>query len=199
LIEGCRLIGGPQVRNVATIGGNVAHALPAGDGTIALHALDAQAQLASTDGLRWVPIQDLFAGPGKAAFDRSTTLVVGFKIGLKGPREGSAFRRVMRPQGVAIAILNMSCWLRLAEDGSIETIRLAVGPGGPTPFRARQTETVLAGRTWGEEAGQIAGNTLLDEVSLRTSRHRATETYRRHLSEILLRRTVEAALEQVHG
>ena len=50
LVEACRLIGGPQVRNTATLGGNVAHALPAGDGTIALLALDAQAEVASLQG-----------------------------------------------------------------------------------------------------------------------------------------------------
>jgi len=52
VVEGCGLIGGPQVRNVATIGGNVSHALPAGDGTISLLALDTEVRIASTDGVR---------------------------------------------------------------------------------------------------------------------------------------------------
>ena len=65
LAEACVLIGGPQVRNTATLGGNVAHALPAGDGTIALAALDAQVEVASPSGRKRVSILDLFRGPGQ--------------------------------------------------------------------------------------------------------------------------------------
>src|SRR5512134_3558738 len=62
LTEACNLIAGPQVRNVATLGGNVAHALPAADGTIALLALNAQAEIASFAGTRRVPFKELFLG-----------------------------------------------------------------------------------------------------------------------------------------
>ena len=63
LFEAAGLIGGPQVRNTATLGGNVAHALPAGDGTIALLTLNAQAEVASLQGCRRKPIGELFLGP----------------------------------------------------------------------------------------------------------------------------------------
>ena len=69
LVEACGLIGGPQVRNTATLGGNVAHALPAGDGTIAALALDAQVEIASRAGRRIVPMESLFLGPGRSALD----------------------------------------------------------------------------------------------------------------------------------
>src|SRR5574339_758727 len=65
LTEACNLIAGPPVRNVATLGGNVAHALPAADGTIALLALNAVAEVASVSGVRRVPFTSLFLGPGK--------------------------------------------------------------------------------------------------------------------------------------
>jgi carbon-monoxide dehydrogenase medium subunit len=71
LIEACSLIAGPQVRNTATLGGNVAHALPAADGTIALVALDAQAEIADSNGLRRVPFIDRWApGPEYSHFGR---------------------------------------------------------------------------------------------------------------------------------
>lgn len=196
LVEGCSLIGGPQVRNVATIGGNVAHALPAGDGTISLLALNAQAQLASARGLRWRPINELFAGPGQTTFDRAHELLVHFKLPLRGEREGSAFRRVMRPQGVAIAILNMGVWIRLEEDGSLAEVRLAVGPAGPRPLRAYRTEEVLRGQIPDEQTLKAATETLLDEAQLRTSKHRATHAYRVHLIAVLLERTLRAAVKQ---
>lgn len=68
LVEACELIGGPQVRNVATLGGNVAHALPAGDGTIALLALGAEAEIASENGANWVSMEELFFRSGRAKF-----------------------------------------------------------------------------------------------------------------------------------
>src|SRR5690606_1200883 len=82
LTEACNLIAGPQVRNVATLGGNVAHALPAADGTIALLALNAQAEVAGLAGTRCVPLGELFLGPGKSALKHGEELLVGFYIPL---------------------------------------------------------------------------------------------------------------------
>ena len=109
LTEACGLIGGSQVRNTATLGGNVAHALPAADGTIALMALDAEAEIASLTGHRRAPLREIFVGPGVNSLENE--LLVGFYLSLKNPGDASAFKRVMRPQGVAIAILNLGVWL----------------------------------------------------------------------------------------
>jgi len=179
VVEGCSLIGGPQVRNVATIGGNVAHALPAGDGTIALLALDAEVNIASSPGKsRWEPLVAIFAGPGRVTFDRERELLVGFRFPCRTVRGGSAFQRVMRPQGVAIAILNMAAWLHLDANRQINDLHIACGPAGPLPFRAYQTEDVFKGKVFEEDTFNQACRVLDQEVSLRTSRHRATQEYR---------------------
>lgn len=196
LVAGCGLIGGPQVRNVATIGGNVAHALPAGDGTIALLALDAEAQLASRRGRDWYPLAQIYVGPGKTSFDRAKEVLVSFRFPARRANESSAFKRIMRPQGVAIAILNMAIWIR-SEGHVFEATRIAVGPGGPRPFRAEQTETFLQGQTISKGTIQQASQVLLDEISLRTSRHRATKEYRQHLIPTLLSDTMEAVLRNL--
>lgn len=196
VIEGCGLIGGPQVRNVATIGGNVSHALPAGDGTIALLALDTEVQIISREGSRWQPLIDIFAGPGKVTFDRKKEIVVGFRFRTAGVREGSAFHRVMRPQGVAIAILNMAAWVKLEQDGSFESVRISCGPAGPKPFRALKTEKYLKGKTLDDAVVMAAAEILAGEVSLRTSAHRATKDYRHQLLPVLLRVVLETALER---
>jgi CO/xanthine dehydrogenase FAD-binding subunit len=198
VVEGCGLIGGPQVRNVATIGGNVAHALPAGDGTISLLALDTEVQLATAEGTSWEPLIKIFAGPGKVNFDRTETLVAGFRFKLKGEREGSAFHRVMRPQGVAIAILNMAAWVKTGSGGEIERIRISCGPAGPKPFRANQTEQFLAGKRWDEAVFKEAAKILGGEVSLRTSAHRATKEYRHQLLPVLLEEVVENAIRRAN-
>ena len=80
--------GGPQVRNVATLGGNVAHALPAADGTIALLALDAQAEIAGQRDCGGMPFGELFLGPGKSALKHGEELLVGFYIKTHGQSKG---------------------------------------------------------------------------------------------------------------
>jgi xanthine dehydrogenase FAD-binding subunit len=190
--EACGLIGGPQVRNTATLGGNVGHALPAADGTIALLALGALAEIASLDGRRFVSLESLFLGPGKSVLLPCQELLLGFSLPLRQPGQASVHRRVMRPQGVAIAILNMAAWLE--RDGErITEARLAVGPAAPTPFRARRTETVLQGQPLTAETIAAAYEALLTEARFRTSPHRATAEYRRHLAGVLLKETLTTA------
>lgn len=188
LVEACAGIGGSQVRNVATIGGNVAHALPAGDGSIALLALGAEAKIISHEGERWVEMEALFTGPGTPSFDPREELLAGFKFSRQMNNQRSAFHRIMRPQGVAIAILNMAIWLQTGERQAVEDVRIAVGPAGPVPFRARGTEQFLIGQELKEELIEQAEEILQGESKLRTSRHRATEEYRRHLLGYLLRK-----------
>ena len=198
VVEGCGLIGGPQVRNVATIGGNVAHALPAGDGTISLLALDTEVQLATAEGTSWEPLIEIFRGPGEVNFDRKKVLIAGFRFRTKDEKEGSAFQRVMRPQGVAIAILNMAGWLKIGPDGEIERTRISCGPAGPKPFRAYQTEKFLAGKKWDDGVYQQAAEILGGEVSLRTSAHRATKEYRHKLLPVLLQKVIEKAIHRAN-
>lgn len=195
LAEASGLIGGPQVRNVATLGGNVAHALPAADGTIALMALGARAEIATLQGSRQVPLESLFKGPGQSTLDPRKDLLVGFHIPQKKAHEGSAFQRVMRPQGVAIAILNCAVWVR-QNGGIIEDVRLAVGPSGPVPKRLRKVEDALRGMRPGEEEIEKTIATLLVEASFRTSRHRATEAYRKEMAAVLLRETLQLACKR---
>ena len=194
LVEACSLVGGPQVRNSATLGGNVAHALPAADGSIALLALDAQAEIADLNGRRQVPLETLYLGPGRSMLAESGELLVGFWLGLRQKGQASAFRRVMRPQGVALPVLNVAAWLR--RDGErLAEVRIAVGPAGPKPFRARQTEQALVGQPLNEATLASANEVLLEEARFRTSPLRATAEYRRHLAGVLLRQVLMAAWE----
>ncbi len=196
VVEGCGLIGGPQVRNVATIGGNVSHALPAGDGTISLLAMDTEVQIASEAGLRWQSLVEIFAGPGQVTFDRRKELVTGFRFRQQGDREASAFHRVMRPQGVAIAILNMSAWVKTEVDGTLADVRIACGPAGPRPFRAYKTEDFLKGKRLDGNTLAQASKELDGEVSLRTSAYRATKEYRHSLLPVLLEVVLTTAIER---
>ncbi len=192
LVEACELIGGPQVRNVATLGGNVAHALPAADGTIALLALDAEAQIANLAGTRWAPLPELFLGPGRSALVASGEILVGFRIPLRRRGEASCFRRIMRPQGVALPIINLAVWLR-AEAGAVSGIRIAVGPGAAIPWRAQGAEEFLLGKSISDETARGALAALRARVGFRSSARRASSDYRRQVVRPLFEEVLASA------
>jgi carbon-monoxide dehydrogenase medium subunit len=195
LVEACNLIAGPQVRNVATLGGNVAHALPAADGTIALLALNAEAEIASALGEKRIPFQELFLGPGKSSLKHGEELIVGFYLPLSAHHQASCFKRIMRPQGVALPILNCAVWLEREKD-VIKDIRIAVGPGGGMPFRATQAEDFLRGKSLNETTFESALEALLAQSQFRTSARRASGDYRRHIVRGLFRDVIETAWER---
>jgi CO/xanthine dehydrogenase FAD-binding subunit len=195
LADAAAVMGNPQVCNMATIGGNVAHALPAADGTISLMALDAQAEVANINGRRMVPLQALFKGPGESTLVPGFDLLVGFYLPLQEKEQASAFARRINPQGIALAILNMAIWLERIGDRIID-IRLAVGPSGPVPLRMRAAEKVLIGQTPSPEVQARALEELLKETHFRTSPHRATAEYRRHLAGVLLQEALTMAWQR---
>ena len=195
LTEAANLIAGPQVRNVATLGGNVAHALPAADGTIALLALDAQAEIANASGIRCIPFHELFLGPGKSALKHGEELLVGFYLPLKQDHQASCFKRIMRPQGVALPILNCAVWIA-REENCIADIHIAVGPGGATPFRATNAENTLRGQPLNDEAFAHTLEALLAQAQFRTSARRASADYRKHIAMGLFKDVLETAWER---
>jgi len=195
LAEAASLMGNPQVCNVATIGGNVAHALPAADGSISLLALDAQAEVACMGGRRRVLLSALFKGPGESTLDPHCDLLVGFYLPLHEKGQASAFSRRINPQGIALAILNLSIWLERKED-RIANVRIAVGPSGPIPLRMITAEKVLINQTPFPDVQAHALDELLKEAHFRNSLHRATAEYRRHLAGILLNEAFSKAWQR---
>ncbi|MDD5469061.1 MAG: FAD binding domain-containing protein [Anaerolineales bacterium] len=197
LYQACSLIGGPQVRNVATLGGNVGHALPAADGAIALLGLDAVAHVYDAGGYHRRGTGELYAGPGRSALN-ADQILVAFSIPMEVAGCSSAFCRVMRPQGVAIAILNMAVWVQ-ADGEVIQDVRIAAGPAGKVPFRATAAEAVLRGQAWSLAVLDEAIAAFLSEARFRTSPHRATFAYRQHLAGVLLRETLSHAWQQARA
>lgn len=199
LVESCGVIGGPQVRNVATLGGNVAHALPAGDGTTSLVALDAEAEIIQEGERRWVPILAMYRGPGQSLLDPTRDLLMRFRFTLNQPeREATAFKRIMRPQGVALPILGCAIWVRLSEDHShYEDVRICMAPVGPTPRRAEAVEEALRGQGVNDETLASALHVAHETLQPRTSKYRATAEYRQEMIDILLRRTLKLAVQRV--
>ena len=209
LVESCSVVGGPQVRNVATIGGNVAHALPAADGTIGLLALNAEVQihtLATQNGSdegtltsEWKPLLAIFTGPGRNNLS-SNQLISAFRFPQRQARQASAFDRIMRPQGVALPILGLAANVMFDESlTQIVDATIAIGQAGPIPFRAATAEEVLKSAPFSDELLEAAIDAAQAQAQLRTSRHRASQEYRHEMVAVLLRRVLLAAVARARA
>ena len=192
LVEAAQLVGGPQVRNTASLGGNVVRALPAADGTIALMVLQTQAEIADLQGRRMIPVAKLFLGPGKSLIDSQREILVGFHLPVRQAHQASAFYRIMRAQGIALPILNVSVWLERKSE-RIQDVRIAVGPGGPMPWRASNAEDSLRGQPYSQASFVAARESVLKQVGFRTSVYRASAEYRLHLADNVLNECLETA------
>ncbi|MBT8106633.1 MAG: FAD binding domain-containing protein [Gammaproteobacteria bacterium] len=196
LAESCGVIGGPQVRNVGTLAGNVAHALPAGDGTIGLLALGGEIEVAGADGTRWMPLQDSFKGPGKSFIDRYRQVLTRLRFRPTGPGEGSAHHRVMRPQGLCLPIISMGVRIALDADDVICDARISMGPVGPVPHLAEPAMEVLLGEPATASQYAKAAEVALQHVELRASKYRATREYREQMVRTFLPVILERAAER---
>lgn len=197
LVESCGVVGGPQVRNVGTLGGNVAHALPAADGTTSLVVLDAEAEILQDGQRRQVPILGMFKGPGQSLVDPAKDLLLKFRFRLAGPGEGTAFKRIMRPQGVALPVLGCAVRLRLGADGeTVEEARVCIGPVGPVPARAESVEAALKGHKFSDTVLDNAVQVARRDLHPRISKYRATAEYRVEMIEVLLHRAIPLAVRR---
>ena len=176
-------IGAPAIREMGTIGGNVANASPAGDSLIPLYLLGARVNLVGPDGERSLPIEEFVLGPGKTALQRGELIR---SVWLPFPEGGPTayFRKVGRRRALVIAVASLGAliWLR---DGIVEETRLALGSVAPTVFRPREVERALVGKPLHPEALRPLAEELSRKVKP-ISDIRATEGYRRRVAGNLL-------------
>ena len=128
IVEAAMVVGSVQIRNRATIAGNLCNASPAADTAPALLAYRASLNLVSTSGRRPLPLDDFFAGPGRTALAPGE-VVESIDLPLPTERTGGAFERLTRRHGVDLAIVNLCCVVRESGD-----VCFAFGAVGPRPF-----------------------------------------------------------------
>lgn len=170
-------VGGPQIRNAGTIGGNIISASPAADLVPVLMTLDAKLKLVSAVGERIVPITEFMKSPGRTNISHDELLV---EILLPKHSGTSVFYKVGKRNALAISIVNLA--IVLHNDVSIiKNIAIALGSVGPVALRAYKTEQFLQGLSVHENMDEVlqqATNILITEISPITD-IRATEQYRR--------------------
>jgi len=164
---------GRQVRNIATIGGNVAHCSPCGDTIPPLLIHDAAAVVVSSAGQHKVPIEEMAGGPYHCTL-RPNELITHFI--LKPIPEGvgfADFRKIGRRKELAIARMSMAAMARQAGDKSISFIRFALGSCTPTPHRFQEIEEMLLDRVPDEkllwEAGRVLAERMIEITGRRLS------------------------------
>jgi len=200
LAEAAAWVGSPQIRNVGTLAGNVVNAQPAADGAIALAALDAQVEITRASGSHWVPLASLYAGPGMSTVDPTAEIVTAFRFQAQGPHDGSAFERLARRRALALPLINVGACVQLDAEGAVFlSVRIAVGPVAPMPFRAARAEAVLKHRLVSQEAIDDAANMAAAECKPRSSLLRAGKEYRQELVRVLTRRALTRASDRARG
>ena len=189
LAEGAAEIGSIQIRNLATLGGNIAHASPAADTVAALLALDAQVDIASADGERSVPINALFTGPGQTVLTAGE-IITQFR--LPSPASGSHYIKHKIREVMDLAFIGVAAAVDM-DDGTITGARIGLAAVAPTPIRAPEAEELLAGNSLTDallaEAGEAAAAACSPISDLRCSAE-----HRREMVDVLTRRTVQAAV-----
>jgi CO/xanthine dehydrogenase FAD-binding subunit len=192
LVDACDHFASAQLRNAATIGGNVCNASPAGDLLVPLLVLDARVELASKPNgerrTRSVPLREFFAGPGRTIRERSEVLVA---VVLPIPAAGFVARFVKFGARPALDISAVSIGVAgVRRDGVLSDVRVAFGAVAPTPMRAPRTEAALEGRRLDAVTIAAAAAVARDEVRP-ISDVRASDWYRRELIHNLTKRVLD--------
>ncbi|MFB3883962.1 MAG: xanthine dehydrogenase family protein subunit M [Thermodesulfobacteriota bacterium] len=203
LSQAASLMGSPQIRNRATIGGNIVSAQPAADGTLALLPFDAMLEIEGMKGTREIPISKAYLDVGKSILDPSREILVGIRLEKRNKGEGSNYQRIAVRKAMALPILACGVFLK-SVNGSIEYARIGIGPVSNIPFRARETEEFLKGKPLSEGVFEKAGEIASEEVNPRDSKLRGGKEYRRGLAAVIVKRGLqeadrEAGLDFKHG
>ena len=189
-------IGSVQIRNVATIGGNIVNAVPSADGATPLIALGAKIRLAGPKGERTMVLEDFFTGPGQTVL-RQGEILREFIVPRLPPRTGGAYWKHMRRAAMELPILGVSVLLSLAEDmQTCEEARIGLGVMAPTPMRAKKAEAVLRGKKLSADILEEAGKVAASESKPRDTA-RGEAWYRREMVEVLIPRLGRIAIDRV--
>lgn len=192
-------VGGPQIRNIGTIGGNIANGVTSADSAPTLFALNARLEIKGSNGIREASISDFYLGPGKVDLksDEVLTAIYITEDNYKS-FSGHYIKYAMR-NAMDIATLSCSVTCKLNENkDTIEEARLAFGVAGPVPMRCPKAEKAVLGMSINDELFKVFSSEALTEVKPRTS-WRASKELRLQLVSELSKRALKKAIEKSGG
>jgi carbon-monoxide dehydrogenase medium subunit len=196
IAESGALVGSVQIRNLATVGGNLCNAAPSADMAPPLLALDAEAVIIGPTGQRRVPIASFFTGVRKTVL-APDELLLELVVPTPGPHSGGNYLRHTPRRELDIAVVGVASQITLA-DGKCTKARIALASVATTPVRALKAEAALAGQALTPALIERAAELAL-EAARPISDQRGSAEYRLHLVRVLTRRTLTAALERARN
>jgi CO/xanthine dehydrogenase FAD-binding subunit len=190
LVEAADTVGSIQIRNRATLAGNICHASPAADTVPPMLAYDAQVHVSGPTGERRLALADVILGPGRTALEPGD-LVTAVELGIPRQPVGAAFARMTRRRGVDLASVNVCC--SVSADG---VTRFAYGAVAPRPFLVADDTGTLAD----PEVGENRKAALLEELIAHASPIsdvRASREYRVAMLRVLSRRALATSIDRL--
>ena len=194
LSEGAASVGGPQVRNMATVGGNICNGVPSADSAAPLLVLNAVVVLKGPQGERQLPLHEFYQGPGRV--DRKPAeIMTSLLIASDDYRHWSArYHKYAMRDAMDIATIGCAAACQL-KGGSVAGLRLAFTVAGPTPLRCWKTEEKARGAAADQSLLQLIRESIMDDLRPRDS-WRAPKDFRVHIIKTLAERVLQKAFNQ---
>ncbi len=198
LVDAVSLIGGPAIRSRATPGGNLCNAAPSADAIPAMIVLDATCAIASPRGFRTLPVATFCTAPGRTVLGEDEMLV-SIHFPVPAPNAGARYLRFTPRREMDIAVAGAAVWIALSDDHArIVDARIALAAVAPTPLVAEAAGAALIGQSPSEALFAEAAR-LAREAARPIGDVRGTETQRRHLVGVLVRRALREAVCRAKG
>ena len=197
--EAVDMVGGPQIRNIGTIGGNTCNGVTSADSASTLHAWDAVMEITGPEGVRHLPIREFYISAGKVALEHNEVLtaILIRKASYEGYK-GHYIKYGMR-NAMEIATTGCSVNVKLSPDRkTIEDVRIAYGVAGPVPMRVPSAEEAAKGQPVCEETVAKFAHSVLNDINPRTS-WRASKEFRQHLAVELADRALRESIRLSGG
>ena len=199
--EAVDMVGGPQIRNIGTIGGNTCNGVTSADSASTLHAWEAIIELTGKNGVRRLPIKDFYIKAGQVDIRIENGEIQTAILIPKASYEntfGHYIKYAMR-NAMDIATLGCSVNVRLSEDKrTIERARIAFGVAGPVPMRAPSAEAVANGQPISYELIDKFGLAVLNDINPRDS-WRASKAFRQHIAVEMAKRCLLESIKLAGG
>ncbi len=191
VVEAAKSLGSVQIRNVATIGGNLCNCSPCADMALPLLVMEATVKLQTAKGKREIPVDEFFKGPGESCL-ASDEILTDILLDPLPKNTKTAFLKKGRVK-LDLAVASVAVWLEM-EGNKCHKARIAAGSVAPVPLRLSKVETMLEGatltKTHVDEAQRLAEDNVVPITDVRS-----TEAYRRQITGVLVKRALERALE----
>ena len=191
--------GGPQLRNIGTVGGNVCNGVTSADSASSFCCLDAVLVVEGPEGVREIPIREWYTGPGKTVrqHDEILTAIRIRKESYEG--FGGHYIKYGKRNAMEIATMGCAVTVKLTEDKKhIEEMHIGYGVAAPPPIRCFKAEEKVKGMEIGNELFETLGKSVLEEVNPRTS-WRASKEFRLQLIEEMAKRALKQAIINAGG